>query len=436
MKANFPHRSALAAISLALPASAEVIYSNLQNIAIPATYDGLYLNVENGTWNTDMFSPVSGWDINPYFGGSVLFNSPTFQPVRSGNGNMDAVLNLSLGTSVSGSSVFSTFVQPPGGENPGGPGYGGSDTHLGGGVGRFTAGAEGYLGFRLNGTNYGWMRVVLTNNTGGALIKDWAYDNSGGTINTGNVLQNGSTVTLNSAFGSFTLGSQLTGSNNVIKTGGNTATLTGVNNYSGTTTVSAGTLSLASGASLSNTTAVSVGTGATLAGVGTIGGSTTIEGLHSPGGSPGVQTFESGLSYATGATLHWELDANSLGLRGSDFDGIDVNGGNLSIADGVTSNLVFNGSGSTVKWTDTFWDTSRSWLVYDNANTASLASGSIFDTINVSLDSDGSTLAGSRGAFSWGISGNDVRLVYTAVPEPRAALLGGLGLLMLLRRRR
>jgi hypothetical protein len=33
-------------------------------------------------------------------------------------------------------------------------------------------------------------------------------------------------------------------------------------------------------------------------------------------------------------------------------------------------------------------------------------------------------------------SGSDYNLSFTAVPEPRAALLGGLGILMLLRRRR
>ena len=44
---------------------------------------------------------------------------------------------------------------------PGAPGYGGSQMLTTSG-GNFTAGQEGYLGFRLNGTNYGSMRVVLT----------------------------------------------------------------------------------------------------------------------------------------------------------------------------------------------------------------------------------------------------------------------------------
>lgn len=52
---------------------------------------------------------------------------------------------------------------------------------------------------------------------------------------------------------------------------------------------------------------------------------------------------------------------------------------------------------------------------------------------------DGGTLAtlGNEGNFKVYSSGNDIYLTnFTAVPEPRAALLGGLGLLALLRRRR
>lgn len=80
---------------------------------------------------------------------------------------------------------------------------------------QFVAGSEGYIGFKLDGVNYGWMRVIFTNNTGGAVVKDWAYDNSGSALVTGNVLQSAvsggaQTVTLTSASGSFTLGTAIT----------------------------------------------------------------------------------------------------------------------------------------------------------------------------------------------------------------------------------
>jgi hypothetical protein len=115
MKPRHPSLSGLVTLALAGTAAADVYYSNLQNIAIPTNYAGVYLNVETGASNTSMTSPVSGWDINPYFGGSTLANSPAFQPVRSGTGSLDSVLNLSFGSTVGSGSTYSTFVQGSGG---------------------------------------------------------------------------------------------------------------------------------------------------------------------------------------------------------------------------------------------------------------------------------------------------------------------------------
>ena len=42
------------------------------------------------------------------------------------------------------------------------------------------------------------MRVVFTNNTGGAVVKDWAYDNSGASIVTGGIQGDGTNVLLTS----------------------------------------------------------------------------------------------------------------------------------------------------------------------------------------------------------------------------------------------
>jgi hypothetical protein len=55
-------------LSFAIPHSAHsaIIYSGLQNIAIPTTFDGIYLDVDTGATST---STIGGWDVNFFFGG-------------------------------------------------------------------------------------------------------------------------------------------------------------------------------------------------------------------------------------------------------------------------------------------------------------------------------------------------------------------------------
>jgi hypothetical protein len=59
-------------------------------------------------------------------------------------------------------------------------------------------------------------------------------------------------------------------------------------------------------------------------------------------------------------------------------------------------------------------------LVFDNANSPALLRTAVFDTINLSADSFGSTLNSVRSSasFAWNQQGTDVYLSYTAVPEP------------------
>lgn len=245
-------------------ARAAVLYSGLKDLAIPTTFDGLYLDIDTGTTSTVEFT---GWDINPFFGGVGIANSPAFQAARTGTGNTDSILRLNLGDTVNTARLFST-------------GYGGSETHLGSGTGQFGIGQEGYLGFKFTtnanaGPSYGWMRVVFTANTAGALIKDWAYETGGGAITTGRVQQSAAAagvqlLTLSPATGeSFTLGSAIAdpGSGNVsavLKTGAGTTILDTTASFTGTTTVGGGTLEVTSGGKLSGTASLAINTGGTL----------------------------------------------------------------------------------------------------------------------------------------------------------------------------
>ncbi len=149
-------------------AHSAVIYSGVQNVPIPTTFDGVYLDIDTATTSA---SVITGWDINPFFGGFAIGNSAAFQPVRAGTGNSDAILNLAYGTLVDSLLNYTT-------------GEAGSSDHIGGGANQFTVGNEGYLGFKFttngnSGPFYGWMRMTVTVNTPGGTIHDWAYDNTG-----------------------------------------------------------------------------------------------------------------------------------------------------------------------------------------------------------------------------------------------------------------
>lgn len=436
MKAKGFSIAGLLSWSCLLPASADVIYSNLQDIAIPSNYSGVYLNVETGSWNTNINSPQAGWDINPFFGGSVLWNSPTFQPVRTGTGEMDSVVNVAAGSTVGSGSTFSTFVQGAGGENPGGPGYGISETHMGSGAGQFVSGTEGYLGFRLNGTEYGYMRVVLTNNGSGAVIRDWAYDTSGAPVVVGGIRQVGQDVILSSG---FTLASGVVnsgGTTNLVKTGAGTNILSATSTYTGTTTVEQGKLLITG--NLANSSGVFVNDGATLGGNGSIAGGVTLASGATISAGEGIDTLATGSNtWNGGSTLIFQFSTDgSTGAAGSEWDVLGING-ELDLSGASSTNQIslslLSMSNATTSGLLGSWnaDTNATWSGFVTTTggiTGFAADKFLVDTTNFQNPLNGN--------FSVVLNGSNLDLVYTAIPEPGASLLGGLGLLILLNRRR
>lgn len=266
--------------------------------------------------------------------------------------------------------------------------------------------------------------------------------------------------TFANANSTIAIGSAISGTGAIVKSGGaGTAILSGANTYSGNTTISAGTLVLQGPASIANSPVVAVGSGAfldvtgttgtwtlansqTLSGSGTILGNAAISGIHSPGSSPGIQSFSSNLTYSGGASsVLWELttDTASLANRGISFDGIDV-GGNLDFAGTTTLTLAFNLAGGTVDWSDVLWGTDQDWLLYDVVGTTTNLSNLGIFTENWA-DNNGALFNTLRSGSTFGLSqtGDDVYLNYTAgaIPEPSRMLLIGCGLIVgLLRRRR
>jgi hypothetical protein len=148
-----------------------VVYSGVQNIVIPTTFDGVYVDIDDGAMST---GPFSGWDINVFFGGVGIGASGAFEPARTGAGVLDPVIRLGVSDEIGSGLWYAGAVET------------GSSDHLGA-AGNFQDGEEGYLGFKFtrndsNGPYYGWMRMTLTANTAGAVIHDWAWENSGALI--------------------------------------------------------------------------------------------------------------------------------------------------------------------------------------------------------------------------------------------------------------
>jgi hypothetical protein len=161
-------------------AHSAVIYSGIQNITIATGFDGTFVDLENTTNATNHgTSTITGWDINLFFGGVGMMNEANLQPVRASSSDpFSALQNLTLGQLISAGSTFATGA--------GGSGDIGSE-HVGFSAGQFQPNTDGYIGFRLNGSNYGWMRVSFTFDDPGAVIRDWAYDNTGASILAGMV---------------------------------------------------------------------------------------------------------------------------------------------------------------------------------------------------------------------------------------------------------
>jgi autotransporter-associated beta strand protein len=278
------------------------------------------------------------------------------------------------------------------------------------------------------------------------------YTGTGGLLNSAagaatvsGVVDISSGMTVNTT-GDITLSGKLTGSSNknLTKSGAGTLKFSaGNSDFAGTSTVAGGTLLVTSAGNVSTSSSivnnggtlrvngtaggVTVNIGGSLGGSGTVG-TTTVAGTLTPGNSPGVLNVNGNLTMASGGNMIWELFANTATQASpAVFDQVLVSGA-LAFAgnNGITLNFGTTAAGSTVSWSDSFWSSNQSFLIYDVAG--STTGFSNLSLLNTSFnDANNVALAASQGSFSVSQLGNDVFLNYNAIPEPSTGSMLGLG---------
>ena len=259
---------------------------------------------------------------------------------------------------------------------------------------------------------------TLTNRLNGQTSLTTAITGSVSTAGTLTVNTREDVVTSNAV--SLELSGAVTGNGGIDfgTTGGRAGTYivsNGSNGYLGATNVKSGTLVVSGNISTSSLTTVE--SGAALKGTGTVGALTVAGGgTLAPGNSPGTLTVGGTLSLENLSILAFELNP-------TDFT---VGGGINDLITGVT-NLTLDGLLNVTATTGSFTGvTSGVWRLFNY--TGSLTDNAVTLNSMPTLDM----------GYSWSLdtaTANQVNL--TIVPEPNvAALLGGLGVLALLRRRR
>ncbi len=203
------------------------------------------------------------------------------------------------------------------------------------------------------------------------------------------------TVTASQAF---------TGDGGLTKTGGGTLVLSGNSTFSGDTLVSAGTLLVNGSIGSSDTT---VGNGATVGGDGTLG----------------AVTVSSGASISAGNSIG-ALGAASAVINGTML--VEYDGDGAGTIDLLSVAGILDITNATVDFSQ--FGAAADDGAYIFASYGTLVGGAFSSVFN--LPSGGYYI---DYAYDNGITTNNIALV---VPEPAAALMGGIGMLALLRRRR
>ncbi|MGE0095181.1 MAG: autotransporter domain-containing protein [Alphaproteobacteria bacterium] len=245
----------------------------LRSDAAMAIANAITLGASNGTWNTNGNDTTVSGIIGSTGGGSLT---------KSGTGTLtlSGVNTYTGGTTVSAGTLA---------------------------LGNNSAVGTGTLNLGASTTAQSNAAFTLSNaiNLGGAA-----------TWNT-----NGNDTTLSGVIGGSGSGGALT------KSGTGTLTLSGVNTYTGATSIDSGTLRVNG----SVTSAVTIGASGTLGGTGTITGNVIAGGIWAPGNSIGTQNVTGNVTFNVGSTFEVEVDSSGAGDRVNATGTATINGGTVSV---------------------------------------------------------------------------------------------------------
>ena len=194
------------------------------------------------------------------------------------------------------------------------------------------SGANSYAGGTF--VNEGILRLATgasLSPVGALVVNGGTFELNGNNISVGLLEGTGGTISLGASTltvtesAATTLASVLTGSGGLAMQGTGLLNLTGVNTYTGPTTVTNGRFAVSG----SITSDVTVGPGGSLGGAGTIFGSVTNRGMLAPGNSIGTLSITGNLTQATGSTYQVELDNQGQADR-ANVTGMAVLGGTVN----------------------------------------------------------------------------------------------------------
>jgi autotransporter-associated beta strand protein len=225
---------------------------------------------------------------------------------------------------------------------------------------------------------------------------------------------------------------------NIIKTGSGTWEFSGANLYSGTTSIVGGKLRV------SNTVGSATGTGsvvvsgslgtATLAGIGFVSGTTTV--LAGGRIAPGVNISGANGNFGVAGTLSTGTAGGGLTLTQANLD-FDLAGSSATAGGGI-NDLISTSGVLTLTGSEAF--------NFNALNNTSLLTGTPYTLVSgftsapfASGDMTTWTTTFANGTTytpSYAINGNALQVTFAAVPEPQtwAMMLGGTGMLVVLRR--